>query len=205
MLSVQTPNLPPVEACRLRSQALAMLDAIVSPDWEFRYYSFNQHWAAGEQMASMRDGSGDEYFLLFTGGGCVYKVFEHEKTSPEDSAATLAHAKAHLPSEYQHFLTEPAFQLDAASRIGWFDLAGDVWKEVSNAKPTEVFALLTGQPNDYVHWAKEYYELDLDLSAVEAVYDHAPLTAEMIEGLQGELTLADLAADGEEIGYPLAE
>jgi len=29
-----------------------MLDAILSPEWEFRYYSFNSKWAEGEMMAS---------------------------------------------------------------------------------------------------------------------------------------------------------
>jgi hypothetical protein len=36
-----------------------MLDAIVCPEWEHRYYSFNANWAADEVMGSMRDGSGD--------------------------------------------------------------------------------------------------------------------------------------------------
>lgn len=32
-------------------QALAMLDAIVCPDWEGRYYSFNVSWGEAEAMA----------------------------------------------------------------------------------------------------------------------------------------------------------
>ncbi len=50
----------------LGSRSLAMLDAIMSPEWEYRYFSFNANWDAslGERMASMRNGSGDEYFAI---------------------------------------------------------------------------------------------------------------------------------------------
>ena len=57
-------DLPAVAALALRSQSLAMLEAIVSPDdWDMRLYSFDAHWAPGERMASMRNGLGDEYFI----------------------------------------------------------------------------------------------------------------------------------------------
>src|SRR5262245_26616422 len=41
------------------SQSIAVLDAILSPEWEYRFFSFNAAWdlANHERMASMRDGS----------------------------------------------------------------------------------------------------------------------------------------------------
>jgi hypothetical protein len=53
-------RLPPPEQLRRLCQSLAMLDAIFSPEWQYRLYSFNSRWAKGEMMASMRDGQGDE-------------------------------------------------------------------------------------------------------------------------------------------------
>jgi len=58
-------TIPNVETLKKLCQSLATLDAIISPDWEYRYYSFNSKWADGEMMASMRNGSGDDYFILF--------------------------------------------------------------------------------------------------------------------------------------------
>ena len=46
--------LPDVARLRQTLQAMAMLDAVLCPEWQFRYYSFNAAWAAGEQMGSMR-------------------------------------------------------------------------------------------------------------------------------------------------------
>ena len=58
--------LPDIPSFRRLTRALAMLDAIMSPTWEFRYYSFNSRWWEGEMMASMRNGSGDHRFALLT-------------------------------------------------------------------------------------------------------------------------------------------
>ena len=76
MLSSRTLNqLPTIEVLNRLCQSLAMLDAIVCPAWEYRYYSYNAHWDSGEAMASMRNGSGDSYFLLFTPTGAILKGF----------------------------------------------------------------------------------------------------------------------------------
>ena len=70
-------NWPAPNELKRRARDFAMLDAILSPEWEYRYYSFNSQWSEGKEMASIRNGSGDEVFLLFTGGGCILKVFDH--------------------------------------------------------------------------------------------------------------------------------
>jgi hypothetical protein len=71
-------KLPDIPSLRRLTRALAMLDAILSPEWEYRHYSFDAHWAEGETMASMRNGSGDEWFALFCPAGAVLKGLAHE-------------------------------------------------------------------------------------------------------------------------------
>ena len=44
-----------------------MLDVILSPEREYRYHSYDAHWASAEEMASMSNGSGDEYSIVFSG------------------------------------------------------------------------------------------------------------------------------------------
>jgi len=55
---------PDIPTFRRLTRSLAVLDAILSPAWEDRYYSFNAHWGPGELMASMRNGQGDQWFAL---------------------------------------------------------------------------------------------------------------------------------------------
>jgi hypothetical protein len=59
--------LPPIEQLIRRCRALAVLDLILSPEWQYRYYSFNSKWSDAEQMASMRDGCGNEWWIVFIG------------------------------------------------------------------------------------------------------------------------------------------
>ncbi len=70
--------LPDIPVLRRLTQSLAMLDAINEPAWDDRYYSFDSQWGQDEQMASMRDGSGDEWFALFTTAGVALKGLAHE-------------------------------------------------------------------------------------------------------------------------------
>jgi hypothetical protein len=73
-------DLPDLERLEKLSQSIAMLDAILSPEWDYRYFSFNSKWDESklERMASMRNGSGDEYFLIFSPQGAIMKGFDHE-------------------------------------------------------------------------------------------------------------------------------
>src|SRR5262249_52742034 len=61
-------RLPAVGVVRRWSQSLAMLDAIMSPEREYRYFSFDSESGPGQSLVSMRDGSGDEYSITFTSG-----------------------------------------------------------------------------------------------------------------------------------------
>lgn len=58
-------RLPGIAELREHCRVLAIVEAIISPDWESRYYSFNNAWAPGQQMASMHDGSGNEWSIVF--------------------------------------------------------------------------------------------------------------------------------------------
>ncbi|MGW4895655.1 hypothetical protein ACWEQL_25835 [Kitasatospora sp. NPDC004240] len=45
-------RLPDIATLRDRCRALAVLDAVLSPDWEGRYHTFDSRWGEGEEMAS---------------------------------------------------------------------------------------------------------------------------------------------------------
>lgn len=41
LIPLDPATLPDIATLRQRAKALAMLDAIVSPEWEYRYFSYN--------------------------------------------------------------------------------------------------------------------------------------------------------------------
>ena len=187
-----------------------MLDAILSPEWEYRYYSFNSHWASGEQMASMRDGSGDDWFLLFASWGAALKGFAHESALARDPGFP-ERIQQSLPSSFASFLHEAAFSMDYATFCLWRGHSDSCWNVVSPEKAApssdkdgsaELLSILDGEPQTYQTWAQDYYEREVSLPMVRAVYQHRPLDAALLAALNPELVLADLRADIDKIGYP---
>jgi hypothetical protein len=82
-MKISTKNiggLPSIENLKKLCKGLATLDAIISREWEFRYFSYDKNWDkdAEEEYFSMRDGSGDTFQILFSRFGCVINGFAHE-------------------------------------------------------------------------------------------------------------------------------
>jgi hypothetical protein len=201
--------LPDIASLRRLTRSLAMLDAIMSPEWEARYYSFDAHWGEGELMASMRNGQGDHWFALFTRGGVVLLGLDHESPMfrPDDPWPGILNA---VPPELAAAVSEPAFDARNCTFCIWRRSDGSSWEigpvEFSDgADPdgsAQLLHLLDGRPESYRAFAAEYYEVELPLDAVAAVYRHEPLTASLLGRLNPNVTLDELGDDIAEIGYP---
>ncbi|MEU8757638.1 hypothetical protein [Streptomyces sp. NPDC048659] len=203
--------LPGVEELRDHCRGLAMLDAILSPEWEGRYYSF------ADGTASMRDGQGDEYTIAFAPEGGVYvEGFSHESPmSPwadctadpevwpgvldEVPAGLRAYGTTEVPEPVTACLwREPA---DPAWRTGTIEFP--TWGDGDPDGADYLFHLLTDRsPRAYAKWAGYYYETEVDEEAVAHVLALRPLTPQVVAALNPETDLASLAEDIVEIGYP---
>jgi hypothetical protein len=93
-------DLPDIRGFRRLTRSLATLDAIMSPEWESRYYSFDSHWGDGQMMASMRNGSGDHWFALIAAAGVALHGLAHESAMFRDGAP-LPGIFDTLPSEFR--------------------------------------------------------------------------------------------------------
>lgn len=207
--------LPDIDDLRRTLQAMAMLDAILCPEWQFRYYSFNSAWAKGEMMGSMRNRSGDDFFAHFSSAGCWLKGFAHEyPLSPyrdDGSKRVWPGILDAVPDEFASCLREPAFTVGEVTFCIWRRYTDRAWHVGPVQFPADhpdadgsehLLSPLDGLPETYQAWAEDYYEQDVDLSAVEHVYMHKPLNPDLIARLNPELSLNEVAADAGEIGYP---
>jgi hypothetical protein len=193
---------------------MAALDAILCPEWQYRYYSFNTTWADGEEMGSMRNGSGDDLFAHFSSAGCWLKGFAHESVM-----SPYAHHPKRVwpgildavPVEFAACLREPAFTAEDVTFCIWRRTGASSWDKGSIAFPPDVddpdgseFLLsdLDGRPETYQAYASDYFETEVEIASVAHIYQHRPLTREIVASLNPELSLAQLAADLKEIGYP---
>ncbi|MGW3243875.1 hypothetical protein [Streptomyces sp. NPDC001070] len=213
------PRLPSIAELRDHCRALAMLDAILSPEWEFRHHSFDAAWDEGEEMASMRNGSGDEYAIVFCAAGAYVRGFDHESpVSPYGSGddEPWPGVVDEVPEAFLPYVGEPAFcdenGVPVVTACLWRDAGDDAWRHGKVDLPpdrrdadgaTYLFRLLTDRsPEAFRSFAEDYYEVPVDLDAVRHVYALRPLTPELVSALNAEVSLEDLAEDIAGIGYP---
>ncbi len=206
--------LPDVDGLRRVLQSMAMLDAVLCPEWQDRYYLFNATWSPGEQMGSMRNGSGDGFFAHFGKAGCWFKGFAHESPlSPyrERPPRPWPGVLDAVPAEFSGCLQEPAFSVEEVTFCVWRRLGEPAWQVGPvNFPPTHpdadgsmfLLSVLDGRPESYRDWAVDYYEREVELAAVAHVCAHRPLTPELVTRLNRDLSVGELTADISEIGYP---
>ncbi|TPG72228.1 hypothetical protein [Hymenobacter nivis] len=198
--------LPAAPALRRLCQALAALDAINSPDWEYRYYSYNPHWGENEELLEMTDGEGDQMLVLFRPEGCVINGFLHEYDQPAKAQVTTG-----LPAVFADFMAgEPVASIGTTFCL-WYTPAGG-WQtgtvENDDDGSEDLLAIFDSQPATYAEWATEYYLDETDRrpiapAAVAPVYQHETLTRQRVLAINEELEdWTMLAADLQEIGYP---
>ena len=208
-------TLPPRKVVYRRSKAMALLDAILCPEWEYRYYSFDAHWADDEELASMRDGCGNEYFVVFyRGKGIIFKGYE--KYSPlarhvAEYGQPYAGLLEGVPHDvFSDFLDEPAFSMDATTFCIWNKVDDERWRhgevdldEMSlDAQRLSILDTLAAGSAAYHDWAQHYYERAVPVQAVEEVFALEPLSELTVKALNPDITLSGLREDIEQIDYP---
>jgi len=203
--------MPDVPTLRRLLQSVATLDAIIEREWQYRYYSYNSRWATNQEMGSMRNGSGDHWFALFlpVGAGIVGLAHEAPMFRPGEPPAGIFSG---LPPELDELRSEPAFDTKHSTFCLWCMGSGSAWQRGDVTFPpstdpdgsAELLHILDGEPASYARFAGEYFETQVPLEAIAAIYDHTPLTAQLVAQLNPQLTLHDIEADVAEIGYPRA-
>lgn len=186
-------TLPSIEEVKKRSQGLALLDAILMPEWEYRYFSFNANWDGhgAEMMASMRDGSGREYFLHFSNQGVVGKVLAIENILP-DSSSFLSN----VPARFSGFINESAFSFENATFFFWREEGKSNWlSSPNNLKSFPLLEFLVGGADSYIDWANEYYERDIDADVLNDVFNSLSVTQTQLNVLNPDIAFEDLFDD----------
>ena len=201
---MKTILLPSISDIRRITKSLAMLDAILCPEWEYRYYSFDSKWGAGEEMASMRNGSGDGWFLLLNSTGAAIKGFAHELANDVDFFQNI---QAQVPQDFSSFLNEPAFSMQHATFCYWRKNNESSWSKVRSSiiedGSFDMLELLVAGESDYKEWAEDYYEMPVSIEAVKQIFTHLPLSKSVVLELNPDASLESVYEDAIEIGYPI--
>jgi len=108
-------------------------------------------------------------------------------------------------------LREPAFSVEEATFCIWRRPSDAGWQvgpvRFPPAHPDRdgsefLLSILDGRPETYQEWAADYFGRDVSLAAVREIYRGTPLSAETARQLNRDISIAELASDIKEIGYP---
>ena len=205
MMSPQ--NLPEPARLKMIMQSLAALDAIYSPELDYRYYSFDSNWSENEEMGSIRNGSGDTVFVLFNPHGCFVKGYAHEFQSshiPWDAFY------AGIPGVLADAAKEPAFSPENVSFCCWRLNSNDQWQSAishTDLDPDCFFLLqgLDGVAKTYNDFAADYYEVSPDLELISPVFHHQPMTRSWAKKINREISYPDLIKELNNIEYRVSK
>lgn len=187
-------------------KAASVLDAILSPEWQYRYYSYNSKWSDNEEFCEIRDGQGDHVLILFNAVGCVINGMTHEYHPKDKNKLTKG-----LPKTYGEFIFgEPVHSIGTTFCL-WTAVDGK-WQigevEDYDDGSEESLRIFDGNPQTYINWAKDYYEDDFIINnnttrVVSDIYNGQKLTREMILSISDKVDdWGQLKNDLIEIDYP---
>ncbi|MCG8914465.1 hypothetical protein L6E12_01470 [Actinokineospora sp. PR83] len=212
-------RLPGIDELRDRSRAMAMVEAVLSPDRHLRHHAFHAGWGEGAQLASRDNGSGDGYSIVFSAAGAYICGFDHESPmSPyvTDDGEVWPGLLDGVPEVFQHHVVEPAFR----DEDGTHAVTVCLWREAGDARwrhgtfdypngdtradgASYLFGLLTDATSAaFTDFAADYYGREIDLDAVRHVFALRPLDEAVVAALNPQVVLADLQEDIRHIGYP---
>ena len=209
MISTATHSqLPDKAALQQLCKALATLDAIIYPEYAYRYYSYDAHWGEGEEFFEMNDGEGDQLLALFRPEGCVLNGYADGLPEPDKAQLTEP-----LPAAFREFMFgEPVSSVGTTFCL-WQTEPGR-WQVGHHGGAEDgsedLLYIFDQNPQTYIDWAEEYYgEEDifhpggLPLGVVQSIYCGTPLTKDLVRALVK--TAPDwyqLESDLQTIGYP---
>jgi len=197
-------SLPDPSKLKAIMQSMATLDAIFCPEWQYRYYSFDTDWGPSEQMGSIRNGSGDDLFVLFNDSGCFLKGFSHEFSQQEFTPDMFY---KNVPDAFKAAVSEPAFSTQNVSFCAWHTVGHDGWENSVQDRDLDsnVFFLiqdLDGKASTYVKFLADYHEMEANLGSIQTVFDQKLMTRDLAVALNSEIDFSSLVSDLKQIGYP---
>ncbi|RUT35764.1 hypothetical protein EJP77_01735 [Paenibacillus zeisoli] len=180
----------------------ALLNIILCRDEWIRYHSFLPEWKDKISMAKIDNGAGDHLFILFAPQGTILKGFDHEsELSPyaRDEHEIWPGIYDEVPKELLLLLEDEAIVNEDVTFCIWRRNCDSEWQKgkVEFPKGEEdgsnfLLGTIFQTPEDFVEFAKDYFDLTPPLYIVANIYKGTPITAEMIQMLNPDCDVEEV-------------
>ena len=208
MAIAKVNDVPKLQELKELLRSIAMLDAVLAHDLGETVYSFNDKWSSKVSVGIVKNGQGDDLFVVFDSSGCFMKGLVHDIPLAGDSE-TLNRLRESIPETFKHHLAEPAFTCNEGTFFAWCDSEESGWNSTtelvvdSDDGSGYLLNFLKLTPASFQEWAEENYETDIEIKAVASIYESVPLTNELVKNLNGNLSLGVIRQVAAKIGYPI--
>ncbi len=189
-------NLPDINNVKNISKKIALLDAVFEQEWEFRYYSFDSQWSESEEMGSLRDGSGNHFFIIFKDKKCFIKVIDKKIDNKVKIFKKINNFPDEIKNELFAFLNEPAFYIEELSFLYW-NIDGN-WNNAGNGE-NEWLDIFTDPVSKYQKFALEYFEVEISSEKILKVFNEnisMELLTQLNPGVDTDLLNEDIMEIG---------
>ena len=196
---------------RLREvcQAIALLDEIIEPQFDMRYFSYDVDWDAREELASMRDGEGSFFFVWFSPHGVVIRGYDKESAAAKEPPSQSDLFEG-LPTALDAVRTEPAFLVDQLTFAIWRATEDDRYRvgKLPKAPKAQDFdgsgrllACLESHPANFIAYAKAYHEVAVKMRDVERFFDRSTIREEDVLHIHPAADVAAALESARQLGF----
>lgn len=169
---------------------------------------------AREKVFSMRDNSGDFFFVLFRKKGAVLHGFAHESVmSPfakRGKPKIFPGLLEGFPRELAYKKTAASFCMDKfdISFVAWW-LGKGPWRTGDIAYPKgkdpdgsiALLAHLASKAETYKKDLEWYAGVKIPLASVKAIFEHARLTPKLVKSINRDADFREVKKEAKSIGY----
>jgi hypothetical protein len=194
-------GLPGKDQLRKICKAVSVLDAVLCPEKEYRYFTYNSSWDETEEVLEMRNGEGDHIIVLFRPDGCCINGFCHECEQPDKKELTKD-----LPVIFNDFIFNEPIKSIGTTFCLWTNDKGE-WQagnkgDSGDDGSEDMLMMFDGKVSTYISWANEYFEKKVPEDVVKKLYDGQPLSRSMVLAVDKNFEeWKQLQSDLEEIDY----
>ena len=139
MKKISTENLNllpnPIELKKI-CKSISALEAIICPEWEFRYYSYQKDWSETEEFCEMGNGQGDQMLITFSKNGTCINGFAHESEMNGWKNIPIKEKKSFLNKMFGS-KTEPKTELVQQITAGIIDELPEEFNEFIFGEPVK--------------------------------------------------------------------
>lgn len=181
---------------------LAALNIILCKEEWSRYHTYTKDWSEHVDLAKIDNGSGDHMFIFFSSKGAVIKGFDHESLISPHAGKEFKiwdGMYTDLPSHFEDLLKDPSIEMDVATFCLWRESQDSSWirgnvifENGEDDGSGFLLGTIYNKASDFKAWADDYFEVNLSATLISNIYNKAPITDELILGLNNSCNLNDV-------------